>query len=46
MNEKSGYISKLINIINAIDYFLNEYSKKWASDFNSGKQSKIIKHFM
>ena len=27
------YISKLIDIVNAIDYFLDEYSKKWASDF-------------
>ena len=46
MDEKSGYISKLISIINAIEYFLDEYSKKWASDFNWRKQSKIIKHFM
>ena len=28
MDEKSGYISKLISIINAIEYFLDEYSKK------------------
>ena len=38
MDEKSGYISKLINIINTTDYFLNECSKKRASDFNWGKQ--------
>ena len=34
MDENSEYISKLIDIANAIDYFLYEYSKKWASDFN------------
>ena len=27
-SEQSEYISKLIDIMNAIDYFLNEYSKK------------------
>ena len=27
-NENSGYISKLIDIVNATDYFLDEYSKK------------------
>ena len=27
-SENSEYISKLINIVNAIDYFLYEYSKK------------------
>ena len=43
MDEDSEYRSKLIGIVGAIDYFLNEYS----SDFNWGKQSKIIiKHFM
>ena len=43
MDEDSEYRSKLIGIVDAIDYFLNEYS----SDFNLGKQSKIIiKHFM
>ena len=42
----SEYISKLIDIVNANDYFLDEYSKKWASDFNWEKQSKVIKHFM
>ena len=46
MDENSEYRSKLIGIVNAIDYFLDEYSNKWASDFNWGKQSKIIKHFM
>ena len=40
------YISKLIDTVNAIDYFLDECSKKWASDFNWEKQSKVIKHFM
>ena len=28
------YKYKTFNIINAIDSFLDEYSKKWASDFN------------
>ena len=28
MNEDSEYRSKLINIVNATDYFLDEYSKK------------------
>ena len=28
MDENSGYRSKLIGIVNAIDYFLDEYSKK------------------
>ena len=46
MNEDREYRSKLIDIVNAIDYFLYEYSKKWVSNFNWGKQSKIIKHFM
>ena len=27
-DEKSGYISKLIDVINATAYFLDEYSKK------------------
>ena len=34
MDKNSEYTSKLINIANAIDYFLCEHSKKWASDFN------------
>ena len=34
MDEDSEYRSKLIDIANAIDYFLYEYSKKRASDFN------------
>ena len=34
MDENSEYRSKLIDIVNVIDYFLYEYSKKWASDFN------------
>ena len=33
-DENCEYRSKLIDIVNAIDYFLFEYSKKWASDFN------------
>ena len=44
MDENSEYRSKLFTVVNAIDNFLHEYSKKWASDFNWGKQSKIIKH--
>ena len=32
--ENSEYKSKLIDAANAIDYFLFEYSKKWANDFN------------
>ena len=46
INEDNEYRSKLIGIINAIDYFLYEYSKKSANDFNWGKSVKIIKHFM
>ena len=46
MDEDSEYRSKLIDIVNAIIFWMNEYSKKWANDFNWGKQSKIIKHFM
>ena len=46
MDENFEYRSKLFDIVNAIDYFLCEYSKKWANDFNWEKQSKIIKHFM
>ena len=34
MDENSEYRSKLIDIVNVIDYFLYECSKKWASDFN------------
>ena len=34
IDENSEYTFKLIDIANAIDYFSNEYSKKWASDFN------------
>ena len=34
MDEDSEYRSKLTDIANAIDYFLYEYSKKRASDFN------------
>ena len=46
MNQYRINDSELIGIVNAIDYFLNEYSEKWDSDFNGGKQSNIIKHFM
>ena len=46
MDEDSEHRSKLIGTVNAINYFLDEYSKKWVSDFDWGKQSKIIKHFM
>ena len=47
MDEKSDYRYKLIDIANAVDYFLYEYSKKWASDFNWGEGTvKIIKHFI
>ena len=41
-NEDSEYRSKLIGIVNGIDYFLDEYSKNWASDFNWGK---IVKNY-
>ena len=36
------YKNKLFNIINAVDYFVHEYSKKWASDFNWGE---VVKHY-
>ena len=39
-NEYSENISKLIDNVNAIDYFLDEYSKNWASDFNWRKTPK------
>ena len=32
-DDYSEYKYKLFDIINAIAYFLDEYSKKWASDF-------------
>ena len=32
-DDYSEYNNKLFAIINAVDYFLYEYSKKWASDF-------------
>ena len=44
MDENNEYRSKLFDIVNDIDYFLYEYSKKRASDWR--KQSKINKHFM
>ena len=34
MDKNNKYTSKLIDIANVIDYFLYEYSKNWASDFN------------
>ena len=40
MDENSEYTFKLIDITNAIDYFLYEYSKKWVSDFNWRKAVK------
>ena len=30
----SEYKCELFDIINAVDYFSREYSKKWVSDFN------------
>ena len=39
MDEDSEHKSKLIGIVNAIDYFLYKYSKKWASDFNWGEEN-------
>ena len=36
----SKYKYKLFNIINAIEYFLYEYSKKWASNFNWREAAK------
>ena len=45
MNEDSEYKSKLIVIVNAITFWKNTLKKR-ASDFNWGKQSKIIKHFI
>ena len=33
-DDSNEYKYKFFNIINTIDYFLYEYSKKWASDFN------------
>ena len=41
MDENSEYTFKLIDIANAIDYLLYEYSKKW-SILIGEKQSKII----
>ena len=40
MDENSEYKYKLFNIINSIEYFLYEYSKKMASDFNWRKAVK------
>ena len=36
-DDYTEYKNKLFDIINAIDYFMHEYSKKWVSDFNWGK---------
>ena len=33
-NNSNEYKQKLFNIIDAIDYFLYQYSKKWVSNFN------------
>ena len=40
-NDFSEYKYKLFNVINAIEYFLYEYSKKWASDFNWREAVKV-----
>ena len=40
-DDYSEYKCKLFDIINAIDYFLYEYSKKWASDFNWREAVKV-----
>ena len=48
-NRNSGngeYISKLIDIVNAIDYFLYEYSKNERVILIGEKHPKIMKHFM
>ena len=45
-DDNTEYKNKLFDIINAIDYFAYEYSKKWVSNFNWKKHSKIIKHFI
>ena len=42
MNEDTQYRSKLIGIVNAIDCFLDEYSKKWARDFNWENSQKLL----
>ena len=39
-DNSNEYKRKLFDIINAIDYFLYEYSKKWVSDFNWRKAVK------
>ena len=42
MDGESEYRSKLIGIVNDINYFLDEYSKKWVSDFNWGNTQKLL----
>ena len=42
MDENSEYRLKLIDIANAIEYFLYQCSKKWASDFNWKEE---VKHY-
>ena len=42
MNEDSQYRSKLIGIVNAIDCFLDEYSKKWTSHFTWENSQKLL----
>ena len=46
MAENSEYISKLFDIVNFVDYFLDKWCKKWASGFNWKKHPKVTKHFM
>ena len=41
-DDYSEYKSKLFDIINTVDYFLYEYSRKWVSDFNWENQSKLL----
>ena len=42
-DDYSEYKYKLFDIINAVDYFVYEYSKKWVSSFNWGKTSQKLK---
>ena len=46
MNEDREYRSKLIDIVNAIDYFLYEYSKNKRVILIGEKHPKIIKHLI
>ena len=42
-DDYSEYKYKLFDIINAVGYFLDEYSKKWVNDFNWG--AKISQNY-